>query len=426
MGQLGWWRSKVKWLLVALCWMPPYCMCADWPEFRGPTADGLVPHATLPTSWSPTKNVRWVTSLPGEGWSSPIVIKDDIFLTAAIPLPRTLGGQESGGYDLVLLKIDGQDGSLLEQLVLFSEPSSAPSIHQKNSHASPTPVFDGENLYVHFGHQGTACVSLSGEVLWRNDGLSYIPVHGGGGSPVVHGQLLIFSRDGEKTAEVTALDKRTGQVVWRLPRNVEADKKFSFCTPSVFKIDGVEQLILPGSGVVQSIDPNTGTELWRLGYDGYSVIPRPVYHAGLVFICTGYNRPSLLAIDPTGSGDVTATHLKWKNDSNIPHTPSILANEGQLVMVSDKGIALGINALTGAELWRTRLGGGFSASPILSGQLAYFISEDGECSVLKIDNPPQEVAKNLLGERCLASPAVIENDLLIRTAGHLYRFTNSR
>lgn len=412
---------------------------ADWNQFRGPSGNGTVDVA-IPTTWSETENVLWQTEIPGQGWSSPIVVGQEIFLTAAIPIPAhqspsTLPASKASpsgtslptDYDLCLLKLDASTGQQLQRVSLFTEHGAdAPKIHQKNSHASPTPIFDGQHIFVHFGHLGTACVDRDGTVLWRNDSLAYPPVHGNGGSPVVVEQLLIFSRDGKDISEVTALDKRTGNIAWQRPRNVETAKRFSFCTPLVLEAGGQTQIILPGSNVVQSLNPANGEELWRVRYEGYSVIPKPIYEAGLVFISTSYDRPKLLAIDPTGTGDVTDTHVRWTASSaNIPHTPSLVALDGRVLMISDKGIAAAYQASSGTELWKERIGGNYSASPLLSGSRVYFLSEDGVCSVLDVADLPQEIAKNKLNARTLASPAVIGNDLLIRTEKSLLRIRQS-
>jgi outer membrane protein assembly factor BamB len=239
---------------------------------------------------------------------------------------------------------------------------------------------------------------------------------------VIVGSLLIFSRDGQDISEVTALDKATGKIVWQTPRNVETPKRFSFCTPLALELQGQTQLILPGSDVVQSLDPQTGREIWRVRYEGYSVIPKPIYHAGLVFISTSYDRPSLLAIDPTGSGDVTESHVRWRASSAaIPHTPSLVALDGQVAMISDKGIAAGYDVVSGQELWKERIGGNYSASPLLVGTHMHLLSEEGEYTVLDIAGKPTELAKSKLGERTLASPAVIHGDLILRSDKALYR-----
>lgn len=400
-----------------------YEVFGDWPEFRGPSAQGLVPASQpLPVTWSQTENVKWRTELPGQGWSSPVVIGKSIYLTTAIEKEPVDGKRE---YDLELLVVNADSGQLAKRVHLFTQKASAPGIHQKNSHASPTPICDGEHLYLHFGHQGIACTDLNGEVVWRNDKLSYPPVHGNGGSPVVFGNAIIFSRDGADISEVTALDKRTGEILWKRQRDVDASKKFSFATPLLIEVSGGKQLIFPGSNIVQSIAPETGEEIWRVSYDGYSVIPRPIYADGLLFICTGYDRPSMLAIDPTGSGDVTATHLQWKIDDSVPHTPSLVSLNSQILMISDKGIASSVDIKTGKQNWRERIGGNFSASPLLVGNRMYMLSEEGETTILEVGTEAKVLAKNKLGERCLASPAIVGNDLLIRSANALYRITES-
>lgn len=394
---------------------------ANWPEFRGPSGDGTAHHANLPTEWSRQQNVDWRAELPGEGWSSPVVIGNRVYLTAAVPQSTT---ERESGFDLVLLIVDADSGERLRQVTLFREGPDASGIHQKNSQASATPVFDGQRLYVHFGHHGTACTTLDGEVIWKNDSLEYRPVHGNGGSPVVVAGKVIFSRDGAETSEITALDASTGELAWQTPRNVEAGKTFSFCTPLVLEEGGLTQVIVPGSNVVQSVAPNTGEELWRVTYEGYSVVPRPIHHAGLVFVSTGFNRATLLAIDPSGRGDVTETHVRWRAKSGIPKTPSLVGFEDKVAMVSDDGIASGYDVETGKRQWVERIGGDFSASPLLAGNRLYLVSEDGVCTVLDVSGTPSEIAVNDLGERTLASPAVIDGDLLIRTAKALYRVGN--
>lgn len=405
-------------LCVSLLFTSP--AWADWPAFRGPTRDGVVNSRALPTTWTATENIVWRTPLPGQGWSSPVIRGPSIYVTAAVPLQSD---STKPGYQLELIILDATSGSIQRRVPLFEQPGDSPKIHKKNSHASPTPLLDGERVYVHFGHQGTACLTLGGEIVWRNDSLAYQPVHGNGGSPTIVDNLLIFSRDGAKQSRITALDKNTGSLVWQTERDVEADRKFSFCTPLVIEHSNRRQLILPGSNVVQSLDPSNGQEHWRLRYDGYSVIPRPIFESGLVFVCTGYNKPSLLAIDPSGQGDVTETHLKWRSNENIPHTPSLVAHKGRIALVSDGGIASCFDALQGEQLWKKRIGGNFSASPLLVDADMYLLSEEGDCTILNIESQPTVVAKNKLGERSLASMAVLENDLILRSANAIYRIS---
>lgn len=387
---------------------------ADWPEFRGPAAQGVV-DLDLPKTWSPTQNVAWRTELPGSGWSSPVVVGNTIFLTSAIE-------DGDSGYHLSLLKIDANSGKLFDPINIFHQPKDSPKIHQKNSHASPTPVVDGRNLYLHFGHRGSACCDLNGKVIWKNESLQYPPVHGGGGSPQITDRLMVFTRDGGNIAKVTALDKHTGSIAWETARDSKADKTFSFCTPLLIEAAGKKQLIVPGSDVVQSLDPMTGKELWRVTYSGFSVVPRPVFESGLVFVATGFMQASLLAIDPSGSGDVTDSHVRWTVKNAVPKTSSFVAKQGQVMMVSDNGVISCLNAETGQELWKKRVGGDFSSSLLLSKNFLYAFDELGVCTVLDVSKAdPEIVSKNDLKERTLASPAAIGNDLLVRTSAALYR-----
>ncbi len=389
---------------------------ADWPEFRGPAAQGVV-ELDLPRVWSPTAGIAWRAELPGSGWSSPVVVGNSIYLTTAIE-----DGDE--GYQLSLLKIDAKSGKLDPPVKIFQQPKDSPKIHQKNSHASPTPVFDGQNLFLHFGHLGSACCTLDGKIVWKNESLQYAPVHGGGGSPQVTDRLMVFTRDGASIATVTALDKRTGSIAWETARKANAERSFSFCTPLMIESSGRKQLIVPGSDVVQSLDPVSGKELWRVTYSGFSVVPRPVFESGLVFVATGFMQASLLAIDPNGSGDVTESHVKWTVKSAVPKTSSFVAKNGRVMMVSDNGVITCLDATTGQELWKKRVGGEFSSSLLLAKDMLYAFDELGVCTVMDISKPdPEIVSKNELKERTLASPSVVGNDLLVRTSAALYRIS---
>jgi outer membrane protein assembly factor BamB len=391
---------------------------ADWHQFRGPTGQGTSQSTNVPVEWDESKNVVWKESLAGQGWSSPVLSGGRIYLTAAVPL----NDAEKPDLSLQTVCLNQKDGKVVWAKQVFQAAgASSPKIHSKNSPASPTPVVDNGRIYVHFGHQGTACLSLEGKVLWRNDTLSYKPVHGNGGSPVLHDGKLFFSIDGAQQTSVIALNAEDGSVAWRTERNSDAPRKFSFTTPAIIEVDGQPQLISPASNVVHALNPKNGEILWFARYDGYSVIPRPVYGNGLVYICTGYNTPSLLAIRPTGKGDVTDSHVAWTLKKGIPHTPSLMLLDKELYMVSDRGIASCLNAITGEAHWQQRIGAAYSASPFYSEGKIYFLSEDGTTTVVKRSKEYQEIAVNKIGERTLASVAPATDTLYIRTATHLYR-----
>ena len=404
---------------VAIFLFSTFLSASEWSEFRGPDGQGHV-SASPPISWDAEKHVLWRKALPGSGWSSPVVSGKHIYLTAAVPV------EESDDLSLQLLILDADSGELLKQVEIFQQDAeTAPDIHGKNSHASPTPLVADDHVYVHFGHQGTACLTAAGDPVWKTQELSYPPVHGNGGSPILFDDLLIFSCDGATDPFVAALDKRTGEVRWKTERNSDASKNFSFSTPLVIEVAGQPQVISPGSNCVVAYAPADGREIWRVNYEGYSVVPRPVYGHGMVFIATGYDSPSVLAIRPDGEGDVSESHVAWTLKRGAPNTPSMLLIGDHLYMVSDRGVASCVDARTGESVWQERLGGNYSSSPLFANGRIYCQSEEGEGVVISADPEFKELARNDLGERTLASYGVIGNDLLIRTADHLYRIGSS-
>jgi len=389
----------------------------DWPELRGLDGQGHCTATNLPTAWSSSKNVAWKTPLPGLGWSSPVVSGGRIFLTTAV-------SAQGKGLSLRALCVDAATGKILGNVEVFNR--TAGYVHNKNSHASPTPLVEGERLYVHFGHQGTACLDLDGKVLWRNTELTYSPVHGSGGSPILVDNALIFSCDGGSEPFIVALLKTNGKVIWKVNRQTDAAKTFSFSTPLLITVNGRKQVISPGSNALCAYDPATGQELWRVRYNGYSVIPRPVYGNGLLYISTGFDHPVLMAIRPDGSGDVTETHVAWTYSRSAPNTPSLLLDGSEVYMVSDSGMATCLDALTGRAHWQERLGGNFSASPLLAEGRIYLQSEEGVGTVLRAGKQFQKLAINPLGERSLASYAAADGSLFIRTAQNLYCIRTAR
>jgi outer membrane protein assembly factor BamB len=379
--------------LLALVFTAVHVVAGDWPEFRGPTGQGHGTATNLPLHWSAT------TAAPIEG---------------------------SPDLSLRLLCLDAADGHVFwDKEVFREEAGKAQRIHQKNGHASPTPLVQDNRIYVHFGHMGTACLHVSGRIVWQQNALKYVPIHGNGGSPILVGDRLFFSCDGGSDPFVVALNRDTGEVVWKTPRVTPAQKKFSFSTALFIEVGGVKQIISPGSGAVCAYDPQDGHELWRVRYgEGYSVIPRPVFGHGLLFLGTGYDRPLVYAIRPGGageSGDLTDTHVAWTLTKGAPNTPSLLLIGDEVYFVSDAGIASCADAKTGKVHWSERLGGDFSASPVFADGRIYFQNESGVGFVVKPGTTFELLAKNDLGERTLASPAVTDGALFLRSAEHLWR-----
>lgn len=398
---------------------------ADWPEFRGPTGQGHATAVRIPADLDPAASPVWKIPVPGKGWSSPVVVGHRVFLTTAVPDADEAPTRQS----LRVLCFDAATGAALWNKEAFSKSLAAGAkLHAKNSFASPTPISDGERLFVHFGPDGTAAFDFDGSILWTTTDLTYDPQHGAGGSPILSGDLLVFHGDGSDDPFIAAIDRATGTLVWKTSRPEMPAPRWSFCTPLEIEVDGTRQLVSPASHMACSYDPATGTERWRVRYPNkWSVVPRPVFAHGLVFLCTGYDGPAeLLAIRPDGEGDVTESHIAWRTDEQVPHNPSPLVIGDEIYLVSDNGIASCRDARTGALHWRKRLGGNFSASPIfVDGRILVF-SEQGVCTAFAAKRTYEELSVSDFQEPILASPAVTDDGIFIRTEGHLYRFADDQ
>ena len=383
----------------------------EWPEFRGPTGQGHSTERGLPVEWSESRNVVWKAPVPGSGWSSPVAGGGRIWLTTAV------------GPSLRAVAFDASTGREVVNVEVFRAERPGP-IHKKNSRASPTPILDGERVYVHFGADGTAALTTSGDIVWRTR-LAYESQHGNGGSPVLYGDLLIINCDGNAgDAFVAALETRTGNIRWKTPRRQPAEQAYS--TPLVIRVGNRDQVISVGAFRTAAYEPGTGKEIWRVSYgDGFSNVPRPVFGHGMVYIATGFHQPAVLAVRADGTGDVTNTHVAWALRRAAPYTPSPLLLDDALYVVNDTGIATCVEAATGAIRWQQRLGGNHSASPVYADGRIYFLSEDGVASVIAPGPSFQLLATNRLDGATLASIAVSARSLFIRTSTHLYRIGNT-
>ena len=386
---------------------------ADWPQFRGPTGQGHAPDAAVPLTWSETENVVWKAPVPGRGWSSPVVADGRVWLTTAVTDPAS-------GSSLRLLAYDAATGDRILDAEVFGSDETG-LLNPKNSFASPTPVLDpdGARVYTHFGASGTAAVSTAGEVLWRTR-FPYVSQHGNGGSPILHGGLLVVSIDGYDTAYLVAVDAGSGEERWRAVRPDPVSQAYS--TPLSIRVGGRDQIVNVSAFRASGHDPETGAEIWRVRYpNGFSNVPRPVYGHGLVYLSTGFQSPTLLAVRADGTGDVTRSHVAWRLRRGAPLTPSPLLVGDELYMVTDFGIATCVDAHTGAIHWQQRLGGNHSASPLFAGGRVHFQNEEGVTTVLAPGTEFEVLARNRLDGLTLASPAVADGALFLRTDSHLYR-----
>lgn len=387
----------------------------DWPEFRGPTSQGLGGNTTPPLTWGTSEHVTWKRAIPGMGWSSPVVMDDRIYLTTAIE-------HDDGLESLRALQLDAESGEILWNVPVFDQLPRIPK-HPKNGYASPTPIVSGERLYVHFGPLGTACLNLDGAVLWRQSGLAYKTPHGNGGSPALAGDRLIISYDDNDAPFIAALDIQSGKVLWKTYRNSTAGKKFSFSTPLVITEGERSLAISTASGLVGAYDIRDGSLIWQVRYgEGFSIVPRPVRYQDLTFLATGFARPSrIYAIRLGGSGDVTDSHVAWTSEEGTPHTPSMLVVGEELYCVSDRGEISCRDAVTGKIHWIEKVDGKFSASPVFADGRIYATSEEGSTTVFAAGKRFQVLATNDLAERIFASPALSNSALFLRTEHQLYR-----
>ena len=421
---------------------------ADWPEFRGPKGDGVALSGKPPTAWSETENIRWKVETPGRGWASPVIADGRIWLTTAIEhamsaeLREKLKGEKFAGnpmkdqmtivgeISLKLLAFDAESGKPIadSELLTVEKPQS---VHQLNSYASPTPVWDHGRLYCHFGTYGTVCYDIATDkVVWK----STLPLEHGvgpGSSPVVVGDKLIIPCDGVDQQYVIALDTKTGEQVWKTPRpkmaGTNGDLHKSFTTPLVIQFAGRDQVVIVGAQWVVSYDPGTGEEIWKVRHgDGFSNVPRPVFGQGMVFISTGFMRPELWAIRADGEGDVTETHVEWKVPKQVPTMPSPLLVDSEVYFVNDQGVASCVDALTGKPRWQKRIEGNYIASPLFVNGYVYFCNREGKTLVVKAGKTYEPVAENLIDGQIFASPAVLDDALILRSDTHLYRIEAGR
>ncbi|HEY6361695.1 MAG TPA: PQQ-binding-like beta-propeller repeat protein [Vicinamibacterales bacterium] len=384
----------------------------EWPQFRGPTGQGHSEERGLPVQWSETSNVAWRVPVPGAGWSSPVVAGGRVWMTSAVEQAR-------GARSLRALAFDAETGrAVVDVEVIRIDRPGYP--HFKNGRASPTPIVTADRVYVHFGADGTAALTTSGEIVWRAQ-YRYESQHGSGGTPILYGDLLIFNCDGNyNEAFVVALDARTGKQRWRTSRRSPADQAYT--TPLVIRVSERDQLISVGAYRAYAYDPMSGREIWRVSYDeGFSNVPRPVFGHGLVFIATGFQQPTLIAVRPDGQGDVTRTHVAWTLSRGAPFTPSPILVGDELYVINDIGILTAVDAKTGTIHYQQRLAGNYSASPVFADGRIYFQSEEGVTTVVPPGRQFGRLGVNRLEGSTLASMAIANGAIFIRSDTHLYR-----
>lgn len=411
-------------LSLAACAGPLHAEVPIWPEFRGPTGQGIA-EAQVPLKWNETEGVTWRTPIHGRAWSSPVGNGERIWLSSA----------NEKGTDLSALCVDARTGKIIHDLKLFhvENPQYA---HPFNTYASPTPLLHGDRIYITFGSPGTACLDAkTGKVLWERRDFVCNHFRGAGSSPTIQGELLFMNFDGSDFQFVVALDKNTGKTVWKTDRSLDfkdltpegkpgadGDWRKGFSTPLVHDFGAGPILISHGSKAVYGYEPKSGKELWHVEEQKtHSASGRPIIAAGMIVVSMGHPKSELWAIKPGGSGDVTSTHVSWKVKRNVPTRSSVVMAGDSLFMVDDGGIATCLDAKTGEQVWNERIGGTYSAAPLAAAGRVYFFAEDGNTTVVAAERAFKVLATNRLGDGFMASPAVLGNSLVLRSKTHLYR-----
>jgi outer membrane protein assembly factor BamB len=416
-------RSGIRLMLSILVMslvILPAARAEDWPCFRGPGRQGISQEKGVPTQWSATSNVRWKTAIPGEGWSSPIVSGDRVFVTTAL----------EDGVSLHLICLDRTSGKIAWDKEIAKQKAGHKS--DQNSYATSTPATDGQRVYVVACDGRILAVSMDGTVEWTNSDFDYYSEHGLAISPVLYGDLVIvcfdWSSPGADTkvgwqipwdkAVILAVDKNTGKVRWKGSRG---SSRIAHVVPQIATVDGQDQLVSGAGNVVQGFDLKTGERLWTVSSPGEGVVPSVVVGDGLAFTASGFGESRVCAVRLGGGrGDVTKTHTVWESREDVPKMSSMLYVSSRLYLATETGVVKCMKGATGEVLWRQRLRGPFSASPVWADGKVYFLSEKGTTTVVEEGPQFKVVATNELGEKCCASPAISQGNIFIRTEKTLY------
>lgn len=391
----------------------------QWSQFRGHYGNGIIKSTSAPINWSENTNIDWSTPIHDRGWSSPVIWNDQIWMTTAT----------KDGNKMYAICVNKLSGKIEHDLHVF-DVKSPQAITNENTYASPTPVVEEGRVYVHFGTYGTACISTKdGQILWKRRDLNCDHEIGAGpaSSPFIYNDFLIFNVDGRDVQYVIALNKETGKTAWKTNRSVDfsdvqVNQRKAYGTPFIIPRGNSNQMVSIGAKGVYSYDPENGKELWKAEHRGWSIAPRPVYGEGLVFTMIDRDRPEMWAINPNGSGDITETHVEWKETKRMPPRASPIIIKGLLFVVDRNGYISCIEAKTGKSIWQKRVKGRFSASPILANNLIYFFNEDTVCTIIKPTRELEIVAENKLSDdKLMATPAFDENSIYIRTEKNLTR-----
>ena len=398
--------------MSAVLFLPLVHAESNWPEFRGPSGDGHATGATLPSKIDQNV-VKWKTPIHGKGWSSPVVWGNQIWLTTAT----------EDGTKMSVMCLDRSTGNVIHDRVVV-ENSDPAFCHPMNSYATPTPVIEEGRVYVHFGTYLTACLDTeTGKEIWSRRDLACDHHRGPASSPILHQGKLFVAYDGFDVQYVVAFDARDGSTVWKRERNIEygtdnGDRMKAYCTAHVIEVNGEEQLVYPSAAATIAYDPEKGTPLWTVYHAGMNASARPLFQEGLVFITNGSG--SMVAVRPDGKGDVTGTHIAWSDRKGVAKKSSQLLVNGLFYMNSDDGIVSCREPASGEIVWQKRVAKEFAASPIYADGRIYFFGTRGEVVTIRPGREFDLLDESKLGDGFMASPAVVGNDLILRSRSELY------
>jgi outer membrane protein assembly factor BamB len=412
-------------LLLLLCPLVSFAAAESWPGFRGPHGNGHADAANLPETWSETENVRWKTPIPHRGWSTPLVHGSQIWLTTAT----------ADGHDFFALCLDRATGRVLHETKLFHADKPEPLGNDMNGYASPTGWIEDGRVFLHFGSYGTACLATDDfRLLWKRTDLPCRHYRGPGSSLFNWKDTIILTMDGVDVQYLCALDKASGTTRWRTDRHTEfddlgadgkpvdnGDYRKSYTTPMLVEVEGKPQIVSSSSKATVAYDPDSGREIWRTTYKGFSNASLPAVAGNLVAINTGHGKANLQAfrIDATTTGNITGK-LLWEQTKNIPTRSSPIVADGLIFSTSDQGLIGAIDPADGSLLFSERTGGSISASPLFADGKLFFSTERGDTTVVKPARTFEKIAVNRLDDGLMASPVAAGNCLYLRTRTHLY------
>ncbi len=394
----------------------------NWTHFRGSNLDGHASVNNAPLDWGESSNIVWKAPVKGLGWSSPVVYEDQIWLTSAT----------RDGKEFYTLCFDFETGQLLDEKTIFTSDNPQ-RIHSTNSYATPTPCIEKGFVYVHFGTFGTACINTrTFEVVWKRDDLPCEHMQGPASSPVIYKDMLILHLEGTEDPYVVSLNKSTGEIIWKSVRPpeiydpIQPVYRKSYQTPIIIDVNGRELMISNSAFMCFAHDVHTGEVVWIVEYGYDSTVSMPLFHNGMVYVNSGWifleNRPSFTrqyAIDPSGKGDITNTHVKWIFEDEVPQIPTPVIVGERMYMVHDRGMVTCLDIETGNPVWKEKFNGNYNSSPVYANGNIYFFNIKGECKIIQPGDKFKLIAENSLGETVKSVPVFVRNKMIVRTEKNL-------